>query len=345
MGLCERRRSILKAVINDYVETAEPVGSETLARKYDFGVKPATIRNELAAMSELGYLRQPHTSAGRIPSDLGYRFYVDELMPEPHLGPDETAHARRSYDPFESEIEEILQRTCRILSGLTRYTSIATAPQMDTISIKQVALLLIGAGKLLAVIVMNNGRIDHRSVDSNIDLKLDKVTAMTNFINERFQDADLHELIRKTDMELPSEIAGMHDLYRRVIYVLKQALSMNDEDEIFVTGTSNILKQPEFTGSDRLASLLDALESRRDLFQVFSQSLLGKEVTVVIGAENLVDEMRECSFVTSSYTIGKRVCGSIAVIGPTRMDYRRAVAAVEFMAMNLSGLLTSLSIG
>lgn len=335
----------MKAVINDYVETAEPVGSETLARKYDFGVKPATIRNELAAMSELGYLRQPHTSAGRIPSDLGYRFYVDELMPEPHLGPDETAHARRSYDPFESEIEEILQRTCRILSGLTRYTSIATAPQMDTISIKQVALLLIGAGKLLAVIVMNNGRIDHRSVDSNIDLKLDKVTAMTNFINERFQDADLHELIRKTDMELPSEIAGMHDLYRRVIYVLKQALSMNDEDEIFVTGTSNILKQPEFTGSDRLASLLDALESRRDLFQVFSQSLLGKEVTVVIGAENLVDEMRECSFVTSSYTIGKRVCGSIAVIGPTRMDYRRAVAAVEFMAMNLSGLLTSLSIG
>lgn len=345
MGLCERRRSILRAVINDYVETAEPVGSETLARKYDFGVKPATIRNELAAMSELGYLRQPHTSAGRIPSDLGYRFYVDELMPEPHLGPDETAHARRSYDPFESEIEEILQRTCRILSGLTRYTSIATAPQMDTISIKQVALLLIGAGKLLAVIVMNNGRIDHRSVDSNIDLKLDKVTAMTNFINERFQDADLKELIRKADRELPPEIAGMHDLYKRVLSVLKQALATNDEDEIFVNGTSNILKQPEFTHSDRLASLLDALESRRDLFQVLSQSILGREVTVVIGAENMIEEMQECSFVASSYTIGTRVCGRIAVIGPTRMDYRRAVAAVEFMALNLSSLLTSLSIG
>lgn len=345
MVLCERRCRILKAVINDYVETAEPVGSETLARKYSFGVKPATIRNELAAMSELGYLKQPHTSAGRVPSDLGYRFYVDELMPEPLLGEDETARVRRGFDPYESEVEEILERTCRILSGLTRYTSIATAPQMDTISIRQIALLSVGCGKLLAIIVMNNGHIDHRSVEYSGDLKTEKALAMTNFINERFQGADLNDLLSRSDGELPSELASMHELYGRIISVLKQSLSDTDDEEVFVDGTSNILKQPEFTQSDRVALLMDVLESRRDLFQMLSRSILGRDVTVVIGSENQLEEMRECSFVASTYSVGQRVCGSIAVIGPTRMDYPRAVAAVQFMASNLGNLLTSLSIG
>ncbi|MHB0999488.1 MAG: heat-inducible transcriptional repressor HrcA [Armatimonadota bacterium] len=345
MSLCERRRSILKAVVIDYVETAEPVGSETLARKYDFGVKPATIRNELAAMSELGYLRQPHTSAGRVPSDLGYRFYVDELMPAPTLGPAETYHARQSFDPFESEIEEILQRTCRILSGLTRYTSFATAPQLDTVSIRQVALLSVGVGKVLAVIVMNNGHIDHRSIDYKGDLKPEDAVAMTNFINERFQGADQNALALKADDELPAELAKLSGIYRRILLVLKQSLMAANGNEVYFDGTSNILKQPEFHQSDRVAAILDLMDHQRDLYQILSKSLLGRDVTVVIGSENQLAEMQECSIVTSSYSIGDKVCGSIAVIGPTRMDYRRAMAAVEFMSSNLSELLTSLSIG
>lgn len=345
MDLCERRRMILAAVVNDYVETAEPVGSEALVRKYSFGVKSATIRNELAAMSDLGYLLQPHTSAGRVPSDLGYRYYVDELMPDPQLGPGETDHARQSYDPFASEVEDILQRTCRILSSLTRYMSLATPPRMEAVRIRQVALLSVGVGKLLAVIVLNSGHIDHRTIDYSGDLSITDMAALGNIANERLHEADLGALNAHADDELPMELASLISVYRKVVAVLRQALTSAMDDEIYVDGTLNILKQPEFVHGGKVASLLETLEHRREIFQTLSSTLLGGDVKVIIGSENRFEDMRDCSFVASSYSVAGRVCGTVGVIGPTRMDYRHAVAAVEFMALSLSDLLTSLSIG
>ena len=346
MELGERRCRILAAVVNDYVDTAEPVGSETLAQKYNFGVKPATIRNELAAMSDLGYLRQPHTSAGRVPSDMGYRYYVDQLMPTPSLESSDTYRAKHGYDPYESEIEGILQQTCRILSGLTKYTSLATPPQMDTVSIRHIALSAIGPGKILVITVLNTGHIDHRVVDYNQALTLSDLAALGNFINSRFQDADLNGLSSFTDEAFPAELIGLRKLYKLVISMLRQALVSASDDEIYMDGTTHILKQPEFTRGDRMASLLGILDHRRTLFEILSSALLGRGVKVIIGTENQFDEMQECSFITSRYTVGNPPkAGSIGVVGPTRMDYQRAVAAVQFMASNLSKLLTSLSIG
>ena len=345
MELGERRCRILSAVVHDYVQTAEPVGSETLVQRYDFGVKPATIRNELAAMSELGYLRQPHTSAGRVPSDQGYRYYVDRLMPAPMLGLGETRQARHGYDPFESEIEEILQQTCRILSGLTRYTSLATPPQMEAVKITHVALSAIGVGKILVVTVLNTGHIGHRALDCQMRLTAPDLVAMGNLINERVRDADLNTLATHAAGELPSDLVRLDWLYKEIVPVLKQALASTVDDEVYVECETHILKQPEFAQHTRMTSILDALEHRRALFQVMSSALLGKDVMVIIGSENQLSEMQECSFVASSYSVGDKVCGSIGVIGPTRMDYQRAVAAVRFMSSNLSELLTSLSIG
>jgi len=345
MELGERRRRILTAVVNDYVKTAEPVGSEALAQRYDFGVKPATIRHELAAMSEMGYLRQPHTSAGRVPSDLGYRYYVDELMPDPILGPAESHYARRSYHPFESEVEHILQQTCRILSGLTRYTSLATPPRIDGATIKHVALSAVGQGKMLVVTVLNTGHVDHRVLDSRAGLAPADVVALGNLINARFQGADLNSFAVRAGEEFPSNLQRLGYLYRKITPILKQTLLSVADDEVYVEGTGHIVKQPEFADKDRMASILEALEHRTALFQILSSVLLGKDVAVIIGSENRFHEMHECSFVASQYSVGGRVCGSIGVVGPTRMDYRRAVAAVQFMASNLSELLTSLSIG
>ena len=345
MELGERRRKILAAVVNDYVKTAEPVGSETLAQRYDFGVKPATIRNELAAMSEMGYLRQPHTSAGRVPSDLGYRYYVNRLMPDPTLGPAETHHARRSYDPYESEVESILQHTCRILSELTSYTSLATTPQMDVTSVKHVALSAVAPGKVLVVTVLNTGHIDHRGLDYPETLPTTDLAAMGNLINARFQGAELGNFAARADEELPLELLRLKGLYKRVATILKQALLSTANDKIYMDGTSRILKQPEFARTERAAWILGVLEHRRALFQILSSALLGKDVAVIIGSENQFEEMRECSFIASHYSVGLRNCGSIGVVGPTRMDYRSAVAAVRFMVSNLSQLLTSLSIG
>ncbi len=343
MELGERRSRILAAVVNDYVTTAEPVGSEHLVQRYDFGVKPATIRNELAAMSEMGYLRQPHTSAGRVPSDRGYRYYVDQLMPDPSLEPSETRRAKRGYDRYESEVEDIVQQTCRILSDLTRYASLATPPHMDAITIKHIGLSSIDEGKTLIITILSTGHMDHRVVDHGEKIAPTDLIAMGNLISERLRDADLHGLARASD-ELPTELQALSPFYKKVVSAVKQALAIATDDEIFVEGTSHILRQPEFGDRERLTSMLEVLEQRHALYQIMSSSLLGGNVTVIIGSENRFDKMRDCSFIASSYSIGGRVCGSIGVVGPTRMDYRRAVAAVEYMAVNLSALLTSLSI-
>lgn len=345
MELCDRKRRILTAVVDDYVRTVEPVGSETLARSHDFGVKPATIRNELAAMSEMGYLRQPHTSAGRIPSDRGYRYFVDELMPQPSLNPSETTQARKNCAVYDSEVDGILHNTCRILSGLTRQTSLATMPQMGTIYLRHAALSMVEEGKMLVVVVLNTGHIENVVIDSRIKIATAEVTALGNIINENLKGSDLKELNQKSKRELPNNLKRLKPIHDRIISIIKHAIIEESDAEICVEGTSNILKQPEFTRAEKVAGILEALEQSRTLYQVLGSTLLGRDVTVIIGSENLIGEMNECSFVAASYSIGGSVCGSIGVLGPTRMDYRRAVAAVRFMASNLSELLTAISLG
>lgn len=342
MELGDRRKKILAAVVNDYVKTAEPVGSQTLVRRYDFGVRPATIRHELAAMSELGYLRQPHTSAGRVPSDLGYRYYVDELMPSPSLEPLDAGLANRAVSR-EAEIEDILQESCRMLSTLTKHTSMATPPRSGTICIKHVAVSPISKHKALFVTILSTGKVEHRVLELEKPLIPADAVAFGNFLNARFEDFEVGGLTAAAGAELPPEMRKLSWLYGRAVFILRQALASSSDDEVYMEGTANLLRQPEFVQHDNMASVLNVLEHRRALYQILSSSLLGKGVTVIIGSENKFDEMRECSFVSASYSIGDRTCGSIGVVGPTRMDYRRAMAAVRFMASNLSGILTSLS--
>lgn len=340
MELGERKRKILGAVVHDYVATAEPVGSESLAQKYNLGVRPATIRNEMAAMSELGYLRQPHTSAGRVPSDLGYRYYVDRLMPMPRLGSRETLRARGGFEQCDTEVEELIQQTCRILSSLTMCTSLATPPKTDEVCAQHVMVSILGPGRLLVVTVLNTGHVDHRFVEYDGALSPTDVLAITNIANERLRASGPGRTA-----PLPREIAGLKDVYAKVAQTVQQAVASGSEDEVYMDGTGNILRQPEFHQGERISALLTALEQRKALYQVLSKALLGPDVTVIIGSENQVAEMRECSFVTARYSVGDRVVGSIGVIGPTRMDYRRAVAAVRFMAANLGEMLMHLSVG
>jgi heat-inducible transcriptional repressor len=343
MELGQRRRQILTAIVHDYIKTAEPVGSETLAQRHNFGIKPATIRNEMAAMAEMGYLKQPHTSAGRVPSDLGYRYYVDELMPRPKLWPGLTLQVAKGYEKCETEIESILHQTCRILSNLTHYASLATAPQMGTITIRHIALSAVSPKKILVVAVLNTGHISHRIIDAETSVSPTELIALGNIINSRLEGVDFNNLASRSLEPLPPELIHLTALYQRVVGIIEQELSGAVEEEVYVDGTSHILKQPEFAKTDKASGILSILEKRRLLFQTLSRALLGNDVTVIIGSENQFQEMHECSFVASKYHIGGRVCGSIGVMGPTRMDYRRAVAAVRFMAANLSKLLTSLT--
>lgn len=342
--LDSRKQSILKAVVTDYVETAEPVGSHTLAERYHFGVRSATIRNELSELAEMGYLRQPHTSAGRIPSDMGYRFFVDRLMDQVAISRAEALVARKKMSPYRTEMDFILEQTCRILSGLARYTSVATQPTVKEAVVKHISISSVGGRKLLTVLVLDNGAVIHELIDSDAKSgRIDPVMA-SNFLTARLAGRTLASLDSADQEPVPDEVRDMAPLLAKLLQLVKRELRSAEEGDIHLQGASYIMQQPEFRDISRLEAVLSVLEQRKALYRLFSSVYLGPEVTVIIGAENPVDEMHDCSFVGTKYRVGDRVAGTIGVVGPTRMDYRRAVAAVEFMARNLEQLLTELRV-
>lgn len=343
--LDSRKRVILKAIVNDYVRTAEPVGSQVLVTRYQIGVKSATVRNEMAELSELGYLRQPHTSAGRIPSDLGYRFYVDRLMEGPIVPIEDAESVRDRLAPRTSELEIILEHSCRILSDLARYTSIATDPNVNECVVSHVSVAAVSKTKLLAVVVLDDGRVLHELIGSDsTSARVDPVKA-TNYLNEKLVGQPLTALRTMTVEQSIDQPAYFGELLSGMIALLNRELDSSDDAEVYLGGTGYILQQPEFKDVDRLEPVLTALEHRSSLFKLFSSVYLGPGVTVIIGRENPLDALHDLSFVGAKYYIGGRVAGTIGVVGPTRMDYGRAVAAVRFMAANLSDLLTALSVG
>jgi len=344
LPLDQRKQRILKLIVHDYVQTAEPVASEFLVSRHRLEVRSATVRNEMAEMSEMGYLRQPHTSAGRVPSDLGYRFYVDRLMEPGTLRGDQRDAARSAYGDLESDIEHILLETCRVLAYLTRYASVATQTSGNEVEIRHVSLSALQKDKLLLIIAFSDGRVEHRILRGEALAKRE-LAQVSAALEDCLSDRTVGEVWSGAAVETPPQIARYADLFQLAAGLVRQAAKNVLEGGVFVDGTGYILRQPEFQDVHRAEALLEALEQRRSLFNMLSTALLGPETFVVIGSENPCAEMRECSFVASRYQIAGRSGGAIGVVGPTRMDYRRAVAAVRFMANSLTDLLTSLSIG
>lgn len=346
--LDERKQKILKAVVREHVQSAEPVGSGALMLHYNLGVRAATIRNEMAELSELGYLKQPHTSAGRIPSDHGYRFFVDRLMGHAILPKREALAARETLATVANELDLAITQTCRLLAGITRCASVATPPSTQDTEVSFIGLSKVDSRKLLLVIALSDGRVEHRVHDPGEPISVADAERVSNMLASRFAGKTLDEIRSVTAQEtLAQSQSAPERAYCDVLTTLRQvveSLAIPD-GEVHVEGTRFILSQPEFKDISRLEGILAALEERRRLYQLLSKTMLGPDVTVIIGRENPYNDMQETSFVAARYRIGSRTAGTIGVIGPTRMDYRHAVAAVEAMAQSLSELLTLLSFG
>ncbi len=346
MELDERKQKILGAVVRDYVETVKPLGSEDLAQRHQWGIKSATIRNELAELSELGLLRQPHTSAGRIPSDLGYRFYVDHLMA---FAPEaEAAHSLLDEEDQALEMERLLRRTCALLTRTTSYTSVATPPRPADTQVSQIFVTPAGDDRLLLVLILSTGQVENRLLcpapPEAAAASSGELAAVSNALSAAFAGQPL-DTLPDAPFAAPIEFAPpLRSLYTALIAADQQmARHAADDDSIYLEGASEILRQPEFRDVAKIESVLETLQRGTLLFQTLSRALLGPDVTVVIGAENHVPAMTECSVVTASYYVGTRKRGTLGVVGPTRMDYDRAVPAVGFFSRTLSRTLTRLA--
>jgi heat-inducible transcriptional repressor len=332
-----RKRGILQAVTDDYVSTAEPVGSRTISRKYLTELSPATIRNEMADLEYEGYLEQPHTSAGRVPSEKGYRFYVDSLMRDRPLAIEDTQRVLAEYARRRGEIQSLSRAAAKVLAELANCAAVVLSPGMECGIIKHVQLVTINAADIMMMVLTSSGAIEHRLLSIENSLSQNDLDRVTAILNKHLRGLPFAGLTKHVIRDIRQELSAYSELVGQALEILTSSTMCPAEERVHTEGIANFLGQPEFKLIERARPVLRLLESQSHLLSMMSGDRTG--VNVRIGSENGLEELKECSIVTASYGQRGRAIGTIGVVGPTRMDYSKAIALVRFMAEGISELL------
>lgn len=340
MQMDERKNKILRAIVQDYIETAEPVGSRTLAKKFDLGVSPATIRNEMADMEEMGLIEQPHTSAGRIPLDAGYRYFVDCLMDRPKLSVEHKNVIEHETTKRIAEIQEVISNTSKLLSQLTSLTSIVISPHRAKSSFNKMHFLPYQPGQAIMVVVKENGAVENQIVDIGENVTAEELQRIANVFNEKMKGHTMTDVRHGLLHEIYSELTRQRELIDHALELLTTVFDQpaEEKNKVYLDGALNMLNQPEFKDVDKVRNLLHVFEEDEQVKRLLVPVSDG--LTVTIGGENSVKELKNCSVISATYQIDGEPVGSIGVIGPTRMDYPKAMAMVDFMTKTLTELLT-----
>ena len=342
-SLQERQSKILVAVICNYISTAEPVGSRTIAKKYGFGVSPATIRNIMADLEELGFLIQPHTSAGRIPTDKGLRFYVD------HLG-----QTRRDLEEIgslnieevlhgETELGNLMKKTTGLLSRLSHQAGLVLAPNLKNTVCRHIDFIKLNNSQVLVIFISDSGLVHKRAIVLEKDISQDALDKISRLITTELMGLSLAKIRAKLVKMMETEKVQFDNLFAQAIQLSQQFFEGNtDDSELYVGGAFNIMNQPEFTDVEKMKHLFKAFEEKQLLIHILDQCLEEKEAgtRIIIGEENAIEDMQDLSFVLSSYNSGERTLGVVGIIGPKRMDYTQVIPIVEYTAQTISRLLT-----
>ena len=340
MQLDERKYLILQAIIDDYIMTAMPVGSRTISRKSGVGYSPATIRNEMSDLEELGYLDQPHTSAGRVPSNKAYRLYVDHLMKTVKLTSDERERMHEHLISKSKQVEGVIRSAAGVLSDATKYTSVIVAPKLGTLRIKHVQLVPVAERTALMVIVTNVGIVKDALIRVPEDMDADDLYSISRMLTEKLADKPL-EAVRQAFSELLRDAEQNRKLLGETLQVIEKRLEAGgDASDVIVGGSANLLEYPEYSDVTKARNFLAVLESKDKLRRIVGRDG-GMEITIRIGPENLVPELNDCSIVTASYRVGDQSTGTLGIIGPTRMNYNRVISVLDFMARALSDVLST----
>lgn len=333
-----RKFRILQAIIDDYILTAIPVGSRTISKKYEMGLSSATIRNEMSDLEELGYLDQPHISAGRIPSAKAYRLYVDQLLQTGKIRSDDVESIREHFTQRTGKMEDVINHTAQVLSSVTHYTSLVMSPKGGEMTIRNLQLVPVSQNSALLVIVTDAGIVRDQLIHVDSDLDADALYAISRMLSERLSGhslADTQELLRG----MASEFAEKRSVINSVSGLVADVESQQARAKLAYGGTSNILSFPEYNDVEKARSFLTLLESKDTLLTLLEQHQ-NVAFTVRIGPETGVPELKDCSLVTATYSLGDRTHGTIGVIGPTRMQYGRVLSVLSAMGEQLTQLFT-----
>lgn len=335
--LDERKQRILQAIINDYISSAEPVGSRTIARKYDLDVSPATIRNEMADLEMLGYLEQLHTSSGRIPSSKGYRFYVDDLLPPQPMTSHEKEVIDRWYRARVKRVEEVFQETAKIISRMTKNISLVLAPQITKAAFRCLQFLPLDSHRVIAVIMTDAGFVENKIIEMPAGAEFTDFQRMAQVINESLAGQSLDAIQQGSLKHIRDEIMD-ESLYEAAMEVIRRALDFEKRERLYLGGTTQLLEQPEFHDVERVKEILLMLEEEQ-LMKDILHAHLGEGLSVTIGHENQYSGIQDCSIITATYHLDGELLGTIAVLGPTRMEYGKSMALLNYMNSNLTEII------
>ena len=339
--LGERKVKILDAIIRNYLATGEPVGSRTISKYTDLNLSSATIRNEMSDLEELGYIVQPHTSAGRIPSDKGYRFYVNHLMEEK----DREVKEMKDFVIEKTEkMDQVLKQVAKMLANNTNYATLVSAPTYSANKIKFIQLSNVDESHILAVIVLNSNIVKNQMIEVEEQLDNETILKLNILLNTALNGLSLQEINLGTIAKL-KEQAGIHStIVGDVLDALAQTLSENEDLQIYTSGATNILKYPELSDAESATNLLSTFEEKDELLNLVTESLSddqnekGNGIQVYIGNEAPVQTMKDCSIVTATYDLGEGVKGTIGIVGPKRMDYENVVDNLKNLKSQLDGI-------
>lgn len=335
MELSERKITILTAIIRTYLETGEPVGSRTISKYSDLNLSSATIRNEMSDLEEMGYIIQPHTSAGRIPSDKGYRWYVDSLMADKTK---QIVEIKKDLEDKADKIDILLQYVAKLLANDTNYTSMVSKPHYEHKKIKFIQLTDVDIQQILAVIVIEGNIIKNKLINVIDEVDKEAILKLNIILNTYLQGLDLTEINMEVIAKMKQQAGAYANILSDVLDVIAETVSEVDNVEIYTSGATNILKYPELSNHEKVSDLLYTFEEKQQLARLIGDKCSEDEnrgIQVYIGDETPVESMKDCAVVTATYEIDEGVYGKIGIVGPKRMDYDKVVGTLQNLMTQL----------
>ncbi|HAU85362.1 MAG TPA: heat-inducible transcription repressor HrcA [Lachnospiraceae bacterium] len=339
MNLDDRKKKILQAIIKTYLDTGEPVGSRTISKYTDLNLSSATIRNEMSDLEDMGFIIQPHTSAGRIPSDKGYRFYVDQLMNDKV---EELNEMKDILIDRTDKIETMLKQVAKVLAVNTNYATMVTKPHYKHRTVKFIQLTEVDETHMLAVIVIEGNIVKNRILDLVEPVDKEIVLKLNIILNTFLQGLDLTEINIALIQRIKEQAGPYGDLINKILDSIAQAIGEEEDVEIYTSGATNILKYPELSDTEKATELLYTFEEKKQLTELITDKMGDEEqqrgIQVYIGDETPVKSMKDCAVVTATYEIGEGVYGKIGIVGPKRMDYEKVVGTLQSLMSQLDDI-------
>ncbi|OLN29140.1 Heat-inducible transcription repressor HrcA [Desulfovibrio sp. DV] len=341
MPLAEREREVLTTIIEAYITSAAPVGSRVVSKLSSLGLSAASIRNIMADLTETGYLEQPHTSAGRIPTAKAFRLYLDQVMRLSPLGDDQKRRIIDNLTLAGLELDDVLRQASRLLSGLSLQVSMVIAPNPAGARFKRIDFSLLNPGLVMVLLVLQGGLVRKRVIETAPDVTPDDLVACSNYLNHLFTDRTLDEVRTRIVREMDEARRSLNALCLRALTMARSTFEQEraPASEVIVDGTPNILSQPEFTDAEHMRELMRVLEERTILLDLLDKTVNGLKTVIIIGDESDQAALSELGVITAPYGTGRRTLGAIGLIGPLRMDYAKLVPVVNYTASTLTRLL------